>query len=54
MVTYDNRRANGRDALVTLPPSYPGKESALYVVNHPKLHRGAAPSFTVVHVPCVP
>ena len=54
MVSNDNLRANGLDTLVTLPLSYPGKESALYVVNHPKLHRGAAPSFTVVHVPCVP
>ena len=54
MVSYDDRRANGWDALVTSPLSDPGKESALYVVNHPKLHRGAAPCFTVVHVSCVP
>ena len=54
MVSNDDLRTNGLDTPVTLPPSYPGKESALYVVNHPKLHRGAAPCFTVVHVSCVP
>ena len=55
MVSYDGQRINGPGALVT-PLRSPtlGKESALYVVNHPKLPRGAAPGFTVVHVPCIP
>ncbi len=39
MVSYDGQRTNGPGALVTplrSPTLGKGKESALYVINHPK------------------